>query len=70
MLVKSARDSPEPGECKRTLVVYGSKGKSDELLLFPPSLGHVCFQPGATDEFLVSFDYRDWNDILLSQSIY
>ncbi|KAH0617714.1 hypothetical protein JD844_016213 [Phrynosoma platyrhinos] len=51
--VKTAEDSPEPQECKRTLIMYGSKGKSDELLLSPQSLGYVCFQPGATDEFLI-----------------
>ncbi|XP_062836432.1 oxygen-regulated protein 1 isoform X2 [Anolis carolinensis] len=51
--VKTAHDSPEPGECKRTLVIYGSKGKSDELLLSSQSLGYVHFQPGATDEFII-----------------
>lgn len=59
-----------PGECKRTLVIYGSEGKSDDLLLFPPSSEHVCFQTGATDEFLVSLEYAilyNWNNILLSQ---
>nr|XP_020651634.1 lipoxygenase homology domain-containing protein 1-like isoform X1 [Pogona vitticeps]XP_020651635.1 lipoxygenase homology domain-containing protein 1-like isoform X1 [Pogona vitticeps]XP_020651636.1 lipoxygenase homology domain-containing protein 1-like isoform X1 [Pogona vitticeps] len=53
VLVKTAEDSPDPQECKRTLVIYGSKGKSDDLLLSPQSLGHMCFRPGATDEFLI-----------------
>ncbi|XP_066480514.1 oxygen-regulated protein 1 [Tiliqua scincoides] len=53
VLVKSAQDSPKPHEHKRILVIYGSKGKSDDLLLFSQSSGHVCFQPGATDEFLI-----------------
>ncbi|NWH81802.1 LOXH1 protein, partial [Piaya cayana] len=51
--VKTARDSPEPQDCKRTLVIYGSKGKSDEFLLSPQIPGHVCFLPRATDEFIV-----------------
>ncbi|NWQ86639.1 LOXH1 protein, partial [Burhinus bistriatus] len=51
--VKTDGDSPEPQECKRTLVIYGSKGKSDELLLFPQTPGYVCFLPRATDEFTV-----------------
>ncbi|KAM6410328.1 oxygen-regulated protein 1 [Pluvialis apricaria] len=51
--VKTDGDSPEPQECKRTLVIYGSKGKSDELLLSPQTPGYVCFLPRATDEFIV-----------------
>ncbi|NXU53866.1 LOXH1 protein, partial [Turnix velox] len=51
--VKTDGDSPEPQECKRTLVIYGSKGKSDEILLTPQIPGHVCFLPRATDEFIV-----------------
>ncbi|XP_062424526.1 lipoxygenase homology domain-containing protein 1-like [Rhea pennata] len=51
--VKTDSDSPEPQECKRTLVIYGSKGKSDDLLLSPQNPGHVCFLPRATDEFTV-----------------
>ncbi|NXQ80747.1 LOXH1 protein, partial [Nyctibius grandis] len=51
--VKTDGDSPEPQECKRTLVIYGSKGKSDELLLSPHTPGYVCFLPRATDEFIV-----------------
>ncbi|XP_054250623.1 oxygen-regulated protein 1 [Indicator indicator] len=51
--VKTDGDSPEPQECKRTLVIYGSKGKSDELLLSAPNPGHVCFLPRAMDEFIV-----------------
>ncbi|XP_074675225.1 oxygen-regulated protein 1 [Strix aluco] len=51
--VKTDGDSPEPQECKRTLVIYGSKGKSDELLLSPQNPGYVCFLPRATDEFIV-----------------
>ncbi|KAJ7338826.1 hypothetical protein JRQ81_012728, partial [Phrynocephalus forsythii] len=53
VLVKTAEDSPDPQGCKRTLVIYGSKGKSDELLLSPQNPAHVCFLPGATDEFLI-----------------
>lgn len=52
--MKTDGDSPEPQNCKRTLVIYGSKGKSDELLLSPQDPGHVCFLPRATDEFIVS----------------
>ncbi|NXO58853.1 LOXH1 protein, partial [Aramus guarauna] len=51
--VQTDGDSPEPQECKRTLVIYGSKGKSDELLLSPRTPGYVCFLPRATDEFTV-----------------
>ncbi|XP_049684405.1 oxygen-regulated protein 1 [Accipiter gentilis] len=51
--VKTDGDSPQPQECKRTLVIYGSKGKSDELLLSPQNPGYVCFLPRATDEFIV-----------------
>ncbi|TFK11366.1 myelin P2 protein-like [Platysternon megacephalum] len=51
--VKTARDSPEPQKCKRTLVIYGSKGKSGDLLLSSQSPEYVCFLPRATDEFLV-----------------
>ncbi|XP_036262721.1 lipoxygenase homology domain-containing protein 1 [Molothrus ater] len=51
--VKTDGDSPEPQECKRTFVIYGSKGKSDELLLSPQTPGYVCFLPRATDEFIV-----------------
>ncbi|NWS70747.1 LOXH1 protein, partial [Crotophaga sulcirostris] len=51
--VKTARDSPEPQKCKRTLVIYGSKAKSDEFLLSPQTPGYVCFLPRATDEFIV-----------------
>lgn len=69
MLVRTAEDSPEPQQCKRTLVIYGSKGKSDDLLLSSQSSGHVCFRPGATDEFLVSRSYTvqhgDCSDILI-----
>lgn len=56
--VKTDGDSPQPQECKRTLVIYGSKGKSDELLLSPQNPGYVCFLPRATDEFIVSHKYR------------
>ncbi|XP_035174463.1 oxygen-regulated protein 1 isoform X2 [Oxyura jamaicensis] len=51
--VKTDGDSPEPQDCKRTLVIYGSKGKSDKILLSPQRPGHVCFLPRATDEFIV-----------------
>ncbi|XP_010220726.1 PREDICTED: oxygen-regulated protein 1 [Tinamus guttatus] len=51
--VQTDGDSPEPQECKRTLVIYGSKGKSDDLLLSPRNPGYVCFLPKATDEFIV-----------------
>ncbi|XP_040541347.1 lipoxygenase homology domain-containing protein 1 [Gallus gallus] len=51
--VKTGEDSPDPQDCKRILVIYGSKGKSDELLLSPQDPGHVCFLPRATDEFIV-----------------
>ncbi|KAM6104684.1 oxygen-regulated protein 1 isoform 2-T2 [Theristicus caerulescens] len=51
--VKTDGDSPEPQECKRTVVIYGSKGKSEELLLSPQTPGYVCFLPRATDEFIV-----------------
>ncbi|NWX89664.1 LOXH1 protein, partial [Nothoprocta pentlandii] len=51
--VKTDGDSPEPQECKRTLVIYGSKGRSDHLLLSPQNPGYVCFRPRATDEFIV-----------------
>ncbi|NWU70953.1 LOXH1 protein, partial [Pterocles burchelli] len=51
--VKTDGDSPESQDCKRTLVIYGSKGKSDELLLSSQTPGYVCFLPGATDEFIV-----------------
>ncbi|XP_069635451.1 oxygen-regulated protein 1 [Haliaeetus albicilla] len=51
--VKTDGDSPEPQQCKRTLVIYGSKGKSDELLLSPQNPGYLCFLPRATDEFIV-----------------
>ncbi|NWS46848.1 LOXH1 protein, partial [Probosciger aterrimus] len=51
--VKTDEDSPKPQECKRTLMIYGSKGKSDELLLSPQTPGYVCFLPKATDEFIV-----------------
>ncbi|NXX88039.1 LOXH1 protein, partial [Centropus bengalensis] len=51
--VKTARDSPEPRDCKRTLVIYGSKGKSDEFLLSPQTPGYVCFLPRAMDKFIV-----------------
>ncbi|OPJ83462.1 hypothetical protein AV530_006350 [Patagioenas fasciata monilis] len=51
--VKTEGDSPEPQECKRTLVIYGSKGKSDELLLSSQNPRYVCFLPRATDEFIV-----------------
>ncbi|XP_014737101.1 PREDICTED: lipoxygenase homology domain-containing protein 1-like isoform X3 [Sturnus vulgaris] len=51
--VKTDGDSPEPQECRRTLVIYGSKGKSDELLLSPQTPGYVCFLPRATDEFII-----------------
>ncbi|NXC68774.1 LOXH1 protein, partial [Anhinga anhinga] len=51
--VETDGDSPEPQECKRTLVIYGSKGKSDDLLLSPQTPGYVCFLPRATDEFIV-----------------
>lgn len=65
--VKTDEDSPNPQECKRTLVIYGSKGKSDELLLCPQTPGYVCFLPKATDEFIVSHKYtvlhRAYNDI-------
>lgn len=65
--VKTDGDSPEPQECKRTLVIYGSKGKSDELLLSPQTPGYVCFLPRATDEFIVSHKvlHRAYCDIPL-----
>ncbi|ETE71768.1 XK-related protein 4, partial [Ophiophagus hannah] len=61
VLVKTDHDSPEPRMSKRTLVIYGSKGKSDDLPLSSQSLGYVCFQPGATDEFII--ESRDVGDI-------
>ncbi|NWZ20845.1 LOXH1 protein, partial [Asarcornis scutulata] len=51
--VNTDGDSPEPLDCKRTLVIYGSKGKSDKILLSPQRSGHVCFLPRAMDEFIV-----------------
>lgn len=69
MQVRTDGDSPEPQECKRTLVIYGSKGKSDELLLSPQTPGYVFFLPRATDEFIVSQKYavphRTYHDIAL-----
>ncbi|XP_054673049.1 oxygen-regulated protein 1 isoform X1 [Grus americana] len=59
--VQTDGDSPEPQECKRTLVIYGSKGKSDELLLSPQTPGYVRFLPRATDEFIV--ETRDLGDV-------
>ncbi|XP_077208521.1 oxygen-regulated protein 1 [Paroedura picta] len=53
VLARTAQDSPEPQQCRRTLVIYGSKGKSDDLLLSSQNSGDVYFRPGATDEFLV-----------------
>lgn len=55
--VNTDGDSPEPLDCKRTLVIYGSKGKSDKILLSPQRSGHVCFLPRAMDEFIVSHKY-------------
>ncbi|XP_071410619.1 oxygen-regulated protein 1 isoform X4 [Pithys albifrons albifrons] len=51
--VKTDGDSPEPQECKRTLVIYGSRSKSVDLLLTPQTPGYVCFLPRAMDEFIV-----------------
>ncbi|XP_074134524.1 lipoxygenase homology domain-containing protein 1-like isoform X1 [Sminthopsis crassicaudata] len=51
--VKTAEDSPKAGECKKTLVIYGSKGKSKDLILSPRNPGQMCFLPGTTDEFLI-----------------
>lgn len=72
--IKTAGDSPESQKWKRTLVIYGSKGKSDDILLSPQSPGQTCFLPRAMDEFLVSHKYitltRNYNDALLSQKIY
>ncbi|XP_025953665.2 oxygen-regulated protein 1 [Dromaius novaehollandiae] len=51
--VQTDGDSPEPQDCKRTLVIYGSKGKSDDLLLSPQNRGYVSFLPRATDAFIV-----------------
>ncbi|XP_059580075.1 oxygen-regulated protein 1 [Alligator mississippiensis] len=51
--IKTAGDSPESQKWKRTLVIYGSKGKSDDILLSPQSPGQTCFLPRAMDEFLV-----------------
>ncbi|NWQ76457.1 LOXH1 protein, partial [Columbina picui] len=59
--VKTEGDSPEPQECKRTLVIYGSEGKSDELLLSSENPRYVCFLPRATDEFIV--ETRDLGDV-------
>nr|XP_020861601.1 lipoxygenase homology domain-containing protein 1 isoform X5 [Phascolarctos cinereus] len=51
--LKTAEDSPEAGEYKRTLVIYGSKGKSRDVLLSPRNPGQVYFLPGTTDEILL-----------------
>ncbi|XP_030070331.1 lipoxygenase homology domain-containing protein 1 [Microcaecilia unicolor] len=59
--VKTAKDSPEPQESKITLAIYGSKGKSDDLILSSLKQRSICFLPGATDEFLV--DAEDVGDI-------
>nr|XP_033789545.1 oxygen-regulated protein 1 isoform X2 [Geotrypetes seraphini] len=59
--VKTAKDSPEPQESKITLVIYGWKGKTDDLLLSSLKQRSMCFLPGATDEFLV--DAEDVGDV-------
>nr|XP_014342376.1 PREDICTED: oxygen-regulated protein 1 [Latimeria chalumnae] len=54
ILVKTYKDSAVLTEPKINLMVYGSKGNSNDLLLSPKNQGHTSFLPGATDEFVVA----------------
>ncbi|KAM4704966.1 oxygen-regulated protein 1 [Rhinophrynus dorsalis] len=51
--VKTAKDSLQMEEMKVKLVIYGSEGKSENVLLLPPEHTATCFLPGSKDEFIV-----------------
>ncbi|KAK3777632.1 hypothetical protein RRG08_021747 [Elysia crispata] len=54
MWVTTAEDSSPAQGGKATIVVYGDKGKSDEIELFAPSSTARLFEPANSDEFEVS----------------
>ncbi|XP_058879383.1 lipoxygenase homology domain-containing protein 1-like [Acipenser ruthenus] len=61
ILVKTSKDSPVPKEMKATIVIYGSEGKSNDIILSSNNPAFVSFLPGARDEFLV--DAGDVGDV-------
>ncbi|XP_075440426.1 oxygen-regulated protein 1 isoform X2 [Ascaphus truei] len=50
--VKTAKDSTQIEQLEVTLVIYGSKGKTSDILLLPQNQTAVSFLPGAKDEFV------------------
>lgn len=61
ILVKTSKDSPVPKEMKATIVIYGSEGKSNDIILSSNNPAFVSFLPGARDEFLVRCE-NIWGD--------
>ncbi|GFR86805.1 lipoxygenase homology domain-containing protein 1-like isoform X1 [Elysia marginata] len=54
MWVTTAEDSCPAQGGKATIIIYGDKGKSDEIELFAPSSTARLFEPANSDEFEVS----------------
>ena len=53
MWVSTAEDSRPAHGGKATIVIYGDKGKSDDIELFAPSSTASLFEPANSDEFEV-----------------
>ncbi|OCT76820.1 hypothetical protein XELAEV_18032023mg [Xenopus laevis] len=51
--VETAKDSSQIKEMKVILVIYGTQGKSEDILLSPQKQAAKCFLPDTTDEFIV-----------------
>ncbi|XP_038664393.1 uncharacterized protein LOC119972132 [Scyliorhinus canicula] len=51
--LETAKDSMQPEDIKTTLVAYGSKGKSDEIVLSSDNPEVPHFLPGAIDDFFI-----------------
>uniref|UniRef100_UPI00398E6D89 lipoxygenase homology domain-containing protein 1-like n=1 Tax=Pristiophorus japonicus TaxID=55135 RepID=UPI00398E6D89 len=59
--LETAKDSMKLEDIKTALVVYGSKGKSDEIVLSSDEPEFPHYFPGAVDEFIVfTFNCNTW----------
>ena len=70
MWVTTAEDSSPAQGGKATIVVYGDKGKSDEIELFAPSSTARLFEPANSDEFEVGQNFLIFHYLDFKEKIY
>ena len=55
MTITTANDSPPANGGKAVIVIYGDKGKSEDIELWAPNRAATLFEAGNADEFEVMF---------------